>query len=88
MGTLGTFSGAVTVVTVLAQFLKSPLDRLVKLPTRFVVLALAWALLLAHRGFVGTWTWPGLFLDFLNGFLVALTAIGTHSLAREHLNWK
>lgn len=89
LGSLGTFGGVVFVVTLITQFLKGALDRLVYVPTRAVVLVIAWAVLLGHR-FVttGELAFAGVFLDFLNGFLVALTAMGTHSMAKTHLNWK
>jgi len=87
--TLSTFSGVVFVVTLLVQFLKEPLDQVYKLPTRVLVLVLSWTVLmgrcvLLHEGF----TLERIFLNFLNGFIVSLAAMGTHSVARDHLKWR
>jgi len=89
LSSLGTFGGTVFVVTLMTQFMKGALDRMVYLPTRLVALLLSWAVLMGHR-FVttGDLAFAGLFLDFLNGFLVALTAMGAHQVAKTHLNWK
>lgn len=89
MASLGTFGGVVFVVTLICQFLKGAVDRVFKLPTRLLVLTASWAVLLGRR-FVMDGAMPpdGLFLDFLNGFLVALAAMGAHSFARDHLRWK
>lgn len=89
MASLGTFGGAVFAVTLICQFLKDAVDRVVKVPTRLLVLAVSWVVLLGRRFFMdGTMPLDGLFLDFLNGFLVALAAMGAHSFARDHLRWK
>jgi hypothetical protein len=87
--TLMTFGGAVAVVTLVSQFLKDALDQAFKLPTRLLVLVIAWIVLLARDAVLtGGLTWSGAFLDFLNGFLVALTAMGTHAFAKTNLKWK
>ncbi|MDF2627463.1 MAG: hypothetical protein K0R39_1294 [Symbiobacteriaceae bacterium] len=89
MASLGTFGGAVFAVTLICQFLKDAVDRAVKVPTRLLVLVAAWVVLLGRRYVMeGTLAPDGLFLDFLNGFLVALAAMGAHSFARDHLRWK
>lgn len=85
---LGTFGGAVFMVAMITQFLKSPLDRFVRFPTRLLALLIAWAVLLGRRWVMGPFTPEGVFLDLLNGFLVALSAMGAHSIARDNLQWK
>lgn len=89
MATVGNFGGATFVVTLVVQFLKGTLDRLLRLPTRVFALGVSWLVLLGHR-YVATGAMPleGLYLDLLNGFLVALAAMGTHAVARDNLNWK
>jgi hypothetical protein len=86
---IGTFSGAVFAVTLIAQFLKGPVDRIWKIPSRYLVLIIAWALLLGRHyaidGMLSPSTW---YLDLLNGFLVALAAMGTHAMAKDHFDWK
>lgn len=89
MATLGTFGGVVFAVTVVSQFLKGTLDRVLKMPTRLMVLVLSWLVLLG-RTFVmnGAFAVDTVFLDLLNGFLVALAAMGAHSVAKDNLKWK
>lgn len=84
LSTIGTFSGAVCMVTIIVQFFKGLLDQYLYLPTRLLALICAWVVLLGHR-YVTTGAIPfeGLYLDVLNGFLVALAAIGTHAVAKD-----
>lgn len=87
--TLSTFSGVVFVVTVLVQFLKEPLDRIYKLPTRVLVLFLSWSVLMGRCLLMDDGFTPErIFLNFLNGFVVSLAAMGAHSLASDHLKWR
>lgn len=89
MSTLGTFGGVVFVVTLMTQFLKEPLDQITHVPTRILTLALAWTVLIGRRLVLMDAVLPdGLFMDALNGFLVALSAMGAHSVARDNLRWK
>jgi hypothetical protein len=87
---LMTFGGAVAAVTVVSQFLKGPLDQMWRIPTRLMVLGISWAVLLA-RDFVLTGGQMGFeqaVLALLNGFLVALAAMGAHAFAKSNMNWK
>jgi len=87
--TLSTFSGVVFVVTVLVQFLKEPLDRVYKIPTRVLLLGLSWTVLMGRCLIMNEGLTPErIFLNFLNGFVVSLAAMGTHSVARDHLKWR
>ena len=89
LATLGTFSGVVFTAMLICQFLKGALDRFVKIPTRLTVLVISWAILLGHRYITtGTLAFEGIYLDALNGFLVALSAMGAHSVAKDNLKWK
>lgn len=89
LATLGNFSGVVFSVTVVSQFLKGLVDQAIKMPTRLLVLLVSWTVLLGHRFVMsGGLDFEGLYLDGLNGFLVSLTAMGAHTLARERLGWK
>lgn len=89
MASLGTFGGAVFAVTLICQFLKGSMDKVLKMPTRLMVLIVAWLLLLGRRFVMdGALALDGVFLDVLNGFLVALAAMGAHSFARDNLKWK
>ncbi|HLN64338.1 MAG TPA: hypothetical protein VK464_22695 [Symbiobacteriaceae bacterium] len=89
METLGTFGGVVFAVTVICQFFKGTLDRMVRIPTRLTVLLISFLVLLGRRlAFGADMTAAGLFLDMLNSFLVALTAMGAHAIAKDNLKWK
>lgn len=88
MSSLGTFSGVVFAVTLITQFLKEPVDRLKRMPTRMLVLLVAWAVLFGRRAAVGGITLDGAYLDVVNGFLVALASMGAHSVAKDNLRWK
>lgn len=89
MATLGTFGGVVFAVTIISQFLKGAMDRVFKMHTRLLVLALSWIVLLGRRFIMdGSLTFDTAFLDVLNGFMVALAAMGAHSFARDNLKWK
>ena len=89
LSSLGTLGGVVFAVTLISQFLKGLVDRIVKLPTRALVLLISWAILLGHRQIVaGGLTFEYVYLDILNGFLVALTSMCAHGMAKEHLKWK
>lgn len=83
---LGTHGGMVLAVTVIAQFIKGDLDRIRKVPTRYIVLLIAWGLLAVRRAITEGFTSGGLFLDFINGFFVALAAMGTHQIAKENIS--
>lgn len=90
LSTVGTFGGAVFMVTVMVQFLKGILDQHFYLPTRLLALMCAWAVLLGHRYVTrGAIPFEGLYLDLLNGFLVALASIGTHAVTRDmFIKWR
>lgn len=89
MSTLATFGGAVFTVTLICQYLKLLIDRVVHIPTRFLVLVIAWAVLMGRRLVASDPVLlEGLFLDWMNGFLVALSAMGAHGVARDTFRWK
>jgi len=88
MSSLGTFSGVVFAVTLITQFVKAPMDQIKRMPTRILVLLIAWAVLFGRRTVAGGFTLDGAYLDAVNGFLVALTSMGVHSVAKDNLQWK
>jgi hypothetical protein len=75
---LGTFAGVVAAVVLIVQFLKLPVDKIWKIPTRFLVWVISLAILIAIEIFTGTLEPPRLFLLFLNSIVVTMAAIGTH----------
>lgn len=86
---LGTFTGTVLAVVFIIQFIKTDLDRLTKFPTRYAVLVLSWILLFATSLVTGTpLTAQVIYLNLLNGFPVALAAMGSHAVAQRNLKWR
>lgn len=89
LATLGTFAGATFAVGLITQFIKGALDRLVKMPTQLVALLIAWLVLLGR-----TWVMDGglpmgaVYLDLLNGFMVALAAIGGYEVIARNTGLK
>lgn len=73
-----TTSGATAAVLLIVQYLKVPLDRVWKIPTRVFVLALSFVVMLAAKGFTGGLAWADVPLLALNAFVVALTAMGAY----------
>lgn len=84
--TIGTFSGAVALVVFLVQVLKLPLDKVYKIPTRFVVYVISLAVLVLAQAFVpalGGLTWQSGVLCVFNAALVALSAMSVYGIAIE-----
>lgn len=76
---LGTFAGASAATLLLVQYLKLPLDKLVHIPTRLVVLVVAFLILLAAHAFgTGRIDVRQIPLLFLNAVLVSLSAMGAY----------
>lgn len=76
---LATFSGAVAAVVFLVQFLKVPLDTLKKMPTRIVVYAVSFIVLLAAKAFSDqAFSLDMVALCAVNAVLVALSAMSLY----------
>ncbi len=76
---LGTTAGATAATLLVVQYLKEPLDRLIKLPTRILVLIVAFLVLLGAEAFGADGLhWSEVPLEFVNSFLVALSAMGAY----------
>lgn len=75
---LGTMAGAVAFVTVVVQYIKAPLDKVWKIPTRAVVYALSLGVLLAAQGFTGGLTGESAALCVVNAVVVALASMGAY----------
>jgi len=77
--TLATFSGAVAAVVFLVQFLKVPLDKLKKVPTRIVVYVVSFTVLLVAKLFTEPqFTVETVALCLVNAVLVALSAMSLY----------
>lgn len=75
---LGTMAGAVAFVTVVVQYIKAPLDKVWKVPTRAVVYVLSLLVLLAAQGFTGGLTAEGTALCLVNAVVVSLASMGAY----------
>jgi len=77
---LVTIAGAAAFTLLVAQFLKFPLDKIWKIPTRIVVYAIALAVMLIATAFTTGLTAQNALLAFVNAFVAALTAMGGYEL--------
>jgi len=78
---IGTFAGAVALVVFIVQALKLPLDRVWRIPTKYVVYVVSLCVLLLAQAYVpplGGLTLQSAFLCMFNAFLVSLTAMATY----------
>jgi len=76
---LGTMYGATAAVLLIIQFIKAPLDKLWKIPTRYVVYVISLLILLSvEYVLTGTLTFDRTGLILLNAVVVAMAAMGTY----------
>lgn len=77
---LATMGGATIAVLLIVQYVKAPLDKVWKIPTRVLVYVLALAVLLCAEVVMGTITAASAGLAILNAFQVALAAMGAYEV--------
>lgn len=78
---LATIAGAATFTLLVAQFLKFPLDKIWKIPTRVVVYCIAFIVMLIGTAFTADGlTAQSVLLALANAFIAALTAMGGYEL--------
>lgn len=77
---LVTIAGAAAFTLLVAQFLKFPLDKVWKVPTRIVVYVIALAVMLIATAFTTGLTAQNTLLAFVNAFVAALTAMGGYEI--------
>ena len=78
--TLGTIAGATAWTVLLVQFIKAPLDKVWKIPTRIVVYVIALATMVLAHMFAGAYSWQAAGLDAVNAVIVAMAAMGTYEM--------
>jgi len=79
---LGTFGGVVALTVFLVQMLKLPLDKVWRIPTRYVVYVVSLSLLLLAQLFIpskGGLTWDTGLLCVFNAALVSLSAMSVYT---------
>ena len=82
-GELGTLAGATAATLLIVQFAKLPLDKIWKIPTRLLVLVVAFIILLCAQIFTAGLSPESLPLIVLNSFLVAAAAMGAYEVAQR-----
>lgn len=82
---LATVPGAIAATLLIVQYLKFPLDVVWKVPTRFLVLIIAFGLMTLARGMVEDLRWIDVPLIAINAFVVALAAMGAYEVSFKKL---
>lgn len=77
---LATLAGATAATLLIVQFLKVPLDKVWRIPTRMFVYIVALIILLVATAFTEGLTLQNTPLAAVNAFLVALTAYGAYEV--------
>ena len=77
---LSTIAGAAAFTLLVVQFIKAPLDKVWKLPTRFVAYVIALAVLLVATAFTSGLNVETVLLRLCNALLAALSAYGMYEL--------
>ena len=82
---IGTFAGMVVAINLIVQFLKPLLDKVKKIPTRYLVWAIAIIVSTAYQAITGTFTAAVIYLLLLNSILLTLTAMGSYEATIKKL---
>lgn len=78
---LGTMSGATTAVVLIVQFVKAPLDKIWKIPTRLVAYIFALIILICVEIFTkGNLPVDRIILILLNAIIVTMAAMGAYEV--------
>ena len=77
---LATIAGATAATLLIVQFLKVPLDKVWKIPTRAFVYFISLVILLVATAFTTGLTPNTFLLTVVNAFIVALTAYGSYEV--------
>lgn len=77
---LRTTAGATAATILISQFLKFPLDKVWKIPTRLLVYAIALTISLVAGGFADGFNVERVCLDIFNSFVIAAGAYGGYEL--------
>lgn len=85
---LGTFAGVVAVVLLIVQFLKLPLDKVWKIPTRMIVWLISLIVLFSLGLIQDTITPETAFLTVLNSIVVTVSALGSYEITIKKLEQK
>ena len=75
---LGSVAGAAAFTLVVVQYVKAPLDKVWKIPTRVLAYLVALIVMLAAQAFTVGLTPEGIGIVIVNAWLAGSTAIGTY----------
>lgn len=84
---LATMGTATAFVTLAVQYMKAPLDRIWKIPTRLLVYLMSFLVLLAATAVTTGLTWQSAGLVAINALMVALASMGAYE-ATFHMGEK
>lgn len=84
--TLATVGGATAVTLLIVQFAKIPLDKVWKIPTRWLVYAISLVVMLLSQTFTVGITLADLPLAICNAFVVSAAAMGAYEATFAKLN--
>lgn len=82
---IATVPGAIAATLLIVQYLKLPLDRVWKIPTRWLVLVIALGLMVLARGMTQGLKWIDMPLLIVNALVVALAAMGAYEISFSRL---
>ncbi len=86
---LGTISGATAAVLLIVQFIKAPLDKIWRIPTRFIVYIFSFIILISVEYFsVGNISYNRFGLILLNAIIVTIAAMGAYEATFHKLDIK
>ncbi len=85
---LSSFTGIVACVTLIIQFTKVSLDKVWKIPTRFVVWVLSYILLVLVSWFTTGITINKLIMSALNAIVVTLASMGAYEATFRKVDQK
>jgi len=83
---LASIAGATAATLLIVQFLKVPLDKVWKIPTRLFVYVIALLIMIIATVFTGGLTIETALLAVVNAFIVALTAYGSYEVTFAKLD--
>ena len=83
---LATIAGATAATLLIVQFLKVPLDKVWKIPTRLFVYLIALVIMAVATAYTSGLTANSFLLCILNAFIVALAAYGSYEITFARLD--
>lgn len=84
-GFLATFAGSVATVTLIVQFLKLQVDKVWRIPTRYIVYLISLVVLFAVMGFTEAITPEKAALTALNAIVVTMAAMGFYDVTLKKI---